>query len=119
MFSYVRAGHPDLILIRDGIGFQGNSTGDLPIGIEASVEFSKATIQLQKGDRIYFFTDGITEANKYGSTKEQVKHLTQVLSDAYNLSLTESLDKVMDMVKETSTGPSPHDDVTILGFEMR
>jgi sigma-B regulation protein RsbU (phosphoserine phosphatase) len=118
-FSYVRAGHPEIIIIRDGVGFTGSSAGDLPIGIDSSVEFSKAIIQLQKGDRIYFITDGITEADKYGSTKKQVQLLLQVLSDAYNQSLTDSLDKVIEMVKSTSTGSAPHDDVTILGFEMR
>jgi sigma-B regulation protein RsbU (phosphoserine phosphatase) len=118
-FTYVRAGHPELIIIRDGVSFTADSKGDLPIGIEGGVEFSKATIQLRRGDRIYLFTDGITEADKYGSARDQVMLLTQVLSDAYNMPLMDSLDKVMDLVKEISTDSLPHDDITILGFEMR
>ncbi|MDD5167809.1 MAG: PAS domain S-box protein [Syntrophales bacterium] len=62
---YASAGHPPFLFIRgtdviclpelDGVG------RNLPIGIMNNIDFTAGEIQLQRGDKIIFYTDGFTD----------------------------------------------------------
>ena len=61
-FNYCRAGHPGTLLQRknqDIVTLQSNGSF---LGMFEDIEFEENTIKLQKGDRLFFYTDGITEA---------------------------------------------------------
>ncbi|MGA0241954.1 MAG: PP2C family protein-serine/threonine phosphatase [Candidatus Marinamargulisbacteria bacterium] len=62
MFTYCRAGHPGIILQRADNELTELETDGTFLGMFNDVEFTEAQIQLKKGDRLFFYTDGITEA---------------------------------------------------------
>jgi len=59
---YANAGHnPPLLLRRDG-EIERLSEGGMVMGVFADAAFKQAELPLQPGDRLLFYTDGITEA---------------------------------------------------------
>jgi serine phosphatase RsbU (regulator of sigma subunit) len=61
MIEYVNAGHtPPLWLSRNGVVELGES--DLLLGVVSRAEFTTRRLQLDPGDSLILFTDGVTEA---------------------------------------------------------
>lgn len=63
--EYLSTGHPPFILIRDGrvemIGGLNRPGTNLPLGMIDQAEFKSAKIRLKSGDRLIFYTDGLTD----------------------------------------------------------
>ena len=62
--SYSSAGHnpPRLIRCRDGTVQALEEVGGPPLGLDEDLEYEETTFELQPGDVMAFYTDGITEA---------------------------------------------------------
>jgi anti-anti-sigma factor len=61
MLRYLNAGHPPAVLMRDGkVVASLDGAGRTPLGLPDQARI--ADQQLQPGDRLLFYTDGITEA---------------------------------------------------------
>ena len=61
-FHYCRAGHPNTLLQRNSNEIIELISQGTFLGMFDTIEFEENSVQLQKGDRLYFYTDGITEA---------------------------------------------------------
>jgi sigma-B regulation protein RsbU (phosphoserine phosphatase) len=60
--TYSRAGHNPPRLVRDGRIVALDGAGGLPLGIMGGQDYHQATVQLERGDLLLLYTDGITEA---------------------------------------------------------
>jgi sigma-B regulation protein RsbU (phosphoserine phosphatase) len=63
--EYCNAGHPYPILASSG-SVQQLDQGDAVLGVFPSWNYNDSKIELKPGDRLYLFTDGITEAARDG-----------------------------------------------------
>ncbi|MGH9432234.1 MAG: PP2C family protein-serine/threonine phosphatase, partial [Terriglobia bacterium] len=64
--TYTNAGHPAPFLFRNG-SLQRLSEGGTVVGLFARVTYDQAVVDLQPGDLILAFTDGMTEPeNSFG-----------------------------------------------------
>jgi phosphoserine phosphatase RsbU/P len=61
--TYCNAGHNAPILIRSGGSVERLHQGGLVLGLAAEAEYEQARVELEPGDRLLLFTDGLTEAN--------------------------------------------------------
>ncbi|MEC8677714.1 MAG: PP2C family protein-serine/threonine phosphatase [Candidatus Margulisiibacteriota bacterium] len=61
-FSYCRAGHPGIILQNQNNDISELNAEGSFLGMFDNIEFEENKVQLSKGDRLFFYTDGITEA---------------------------------------------------------
>src|SRR5690606_26800284 len=60
--EYVNAGHnPPYLLSSDGI-LVVEMTGGLPLGVSVDFAFQSKKLQLNKGDKLLLFTDGVIES---------------------------------------------------------
>jgi sigma-B regulation protein RsbU (phosphoserine phosphatase) len=59
---YSSAGHPRPRLARDGVITELDGRAGLPLGIDSPEEYGEHEIALRSGDRLLFFTDGVSEA---------------------------------------------------------
>jgi sigma-B regulation protein RsbU (phosphoserine phosphatase) len=66
--TYCSAGHEPGILIRDGHMRELN-TGGMVIGVDPEQRYDKEVVQLQKGDTLWIYTDGVPDAMNYGGDK--------------------------------------------------
>src|SRR5438477_11926928 len=60
--EYINAGHPSPILIRHGAAQEAFTEGSFPVGLVPEAEYSSARVQLEPGDTLVLFSDGVTEA---------------------------------------------------------
>ncbi len=60
-FTYTNAGHPSPLLVRKDGSFQTLDSQSRGLGIMPGARYYSNAIQLQSGDRLVIFTDGLTE----------------------------------------------------------
>jgi len=102
-FTYAGSSHPALILWKQNAEkFQKLSSQNMIIGFEKQpVEsFSQDTVQLDSGDRLFFYTDGIIEAEN--ETREQfgIKRLLYIIDKAKEKSSQEIADTVVAYMQD-------------------
>ncbi len=64
--TWSSAGHPSARLVRNGIVGAIDGVHMLPLGIDAEEEYVDSEYQLELGDTLVLYTDGITEARSPG-----------------------------------------------------
>jgi len=118
-FRYVAAGHPGPLIVRKGappIALE-EATG-LPIGLFPT-SYEERSVQLCPGDRIYLYSDGITEAMNASSEEFGTQRLLSQLDELQALPLGQSLDALMVSLEEWRWQESLRDDVSIVALEWK
>ena len=60
--AYASAGHPAPRIVRCGSILTCSGKSGLPLGIQSGEDYQQSTMQLEHGDTLVIFTDGITES---------------------------------------------------------
>jgi sigma-B regulation protein RsbU (phosphoserine phosphatase) len=113
--TYSCAGHnpPRLKRCRDGSLLILNGTNGLPLGITRDESYSQAEQQLDIGDQIIFYTDGVTEAYSPGGDMFGTERLDRVLENCA-LQATALLDDVLRALIEFTADHPADDDRTLV-----
>ncbi|MGA2141260.1 MAG: SpoIIE family protein phosphatase [Brevinematales bacterium] len=80
--------------------------------------FAEDTVKLNKGERLFMFTDGITEAKNSGHEEFGMERLADSIRRNTLCSLEECLQNIFNEVREFNSGDLA-DDITIIGIEMK
>lgn len=75
---YANAGHPAALLIRRDGGCEDLPITGVPIGIFREAAYEACEAQLDPGDTLFIFTDGLTEARNEHEEEYGVHRLSQV-----------------------------------------
>jgi PAS domain S-box-containing protein len=118
-FRYVSAGHPPPVHIPAGQQAGLIESSGFPIGMVRNPEYQDRVIKMKAGDRLYLYTDGIPESNDHEEREFGIERVMKVLNRNRGRSVQESLDNLMHELEEWRSDRSLHDDVTILGFEIK
>jgi len=117
-FEYSNGGHNLPYLIpNDGKVKQLENIGGLLLGAVKDVEYESKIIMLQPGERIFFYTDGITEAFNSDNEEFDEINLEKSLTNNNGLNSEEIVDKVINDVKLFSNGTEQSDDITCLNLK--
>jgi sigma-B regulation protein RsbU (phosphoserine phosphatase) len=108
---YSAAGHPPLLLLRQGVVTEIVENG-LLLGVFPSAAFSTAVHTLAPGDRLVLYTDGIIEAADAKREEFGQSRLQALLQKGAPLSPQEAADLIIVSVQEWSK--SQDDDLTVL-----
>ncbi|MEM7524920.1 MAG: SpoIIE family protein phosphatase [Pseudomonadota bacterium] len=119
VMTYANAGHNPPILLRDGKAEFVPGTGDLALAIIDDVDYECASLEFMAGDRLFVYTDGVTEAlnvddEEYGDerTLALIARLADTPDDAF-------VDAVVADV-DAFVGAAPQaDDITALFVSFR
>jgi sigma-B regulation protein RsbU (phosphoserine phosphatase) len=110
---YVSAGHnPPFVLHRDG-SHERLREGGLVLGVFANQSFQSGTVELQRGDRLVLYTDGVTEASNSEDEEFGEDRLLQVLQQDPTRTAVEIQKNILHAAAEFSHGPW-QDDATLL-----
>lgn len=118
LLRYVLAGHPPPILMRKDQTPQLLTGGGLPVGMFDDAEYEEYGIQLNPGDRLYFYSDGITEARNKQGTMLDTEGLIRFIEESHGDLLKESLMTCVENIRRWCTPLSFADDVSLLALEL-
>ncbi|MBS0206355.1 MAG: PP2C family protein-serine/threonine phosphatase [Planctomycetes bacterium] len=113
--TYACAGHnpPRLKRCQDGSLMDLDHASGLPLGIIPSTTYNEALLQLQPGDQILFYTDGIVEARNPAGKLFGTENLDRVLENCA-LQASGLLDEVLQSVADFVEGHPADDDRTLI-----
>jgi sigma-B regulation protein RsbU (phosphoserine phosphatase) len=114
---YISAGHPGPTLLHAGEAIDLTKS-NLPIGLDASSQFVDHTLQLQDGDRLYAYSDGISEARNSMRELFGAERVSDSIRSSSRRPLSESLATLVGDAAAWINGPFD-DDVSALALEVR
>lgn len=114
--TYINAGHnPPALLKSEGQIVRWLEPTGPAVGISADLDFHQEKLQLDHGQMLLLYTDGVTEARNEKSEFFTRKRLAELIEQPYR-SATEVVDRVKHALEEHGEGAVPYDDVTMLGI---
>ena len=117
---YANAGHEKpFIRHKDGEFKTADVKSGFVLAGMPGYKYQNFEVQLQPGDTIFTYTDGIPEATNEKDEEFGMERLQKVLNDAKNDSVRLMCRKVRMAVKEFSGKAPQFDDITMLSFKMK
>lgn len=112
--TYINAGHNAPILRRNSGVIERLTSGGMPLGIMAGAIYQPDTVQLETGDWLVIFTDGLVEAMNTRGLEYDEQRVLNVLQSGIGAAPEELLQRLMRDL-DAFVGDAPqHDDVTCL-----
>jgi sigma-B regulation protein RsbU (phosphoserine phosphatase) len=110
---YANAGHhPPILMRRDG-SVERLTTMGLVLGVTADWAYESGECRLEAGDRLVFFTDGITEAESPEGEEFGDERLVETIRAADHVSADALIDRLDEAVGGWCCG-KPQDDATLV-----
>ena len=119
-FRYVNAGHEPPYICKQGEGYEAYriKAGFVLAGME-DLRYREGSLQLSAGDRIFLYTDGVTEATDAENQLYGSERLHRVLNDHLDAN-PEALLAAVKADVDRFVGDAPQfDDITMLCMEYR
>ncbi len=118
-FRFASGGHTPLVVQKKAGETDLVDADGMAIGWLEDVEFEETCLQLEPGDRLYFYSDGVPEAmdpelNEYGD-----KRMLQLITEGHSQSLDDAVAGLLASVEKWCNPTGPRDDVSILALEVK
>ena len=116
--SLANAGMPLPILVRKGQSRAIRAEG-VPLGLLENVEYQQETVNLETGDLLVFFSDGITEAPNLQLEEFGTRRLESVLRQNAHKPPQDIVSQVFKDVRAYEAGRPQRDDQTLVVLHVR
>jgi phosphoserine phosphatase RsbU/P len=114
--------HEETIVVRNGGQIERINTMNLgfPIGLEEEITdfIDHTTIQLNTGDGVVLYTDGIPEAYNIDKKQYGIEKLCEIISENWHRSAEEIKTAIIDDVKHFIGEQKVFDDITLVVFKQ-
>lgn len=118
--KYVNCGHnPPLIKRHNGSYEYLDVPTNIVLGVFENVEYNICKTKLKSGDKLFLYTDGITEAYNDKNEMYGEKRLQETLNNCLDLSLNDTLNNITTSIDEFKNSAKQSDDITMLIFEYK
>lgn len=120
--NLVRAGHTPVLhfKVKDN-SFTEYTPGGLGIGLNNGPIFEKSVEQInikpEKGDILFFYTDGITESMNEFKGQFGIKYIKRIIEDSHTQDVEVIKSKIKAALSEFMGQASEQDDITFLVFK--
>jgi PAS domain S-box-containing protein len=119
MLTYADAGHcPALIFRQSESACQWLDAEGMIVGIKKGVVFEEKQLQLESGDVLILYTDGVTEARSDGEELFGDERLCRILREWHWQSPEEIIAEILKNVAEFASAIPLEDDVTIVVMKV-
>ena len=115
---YVSAGHPGPVYVPEERDATILPMTPPAVGIILEAEFVEQRVVLSPGDRLYLYTDGITEAACAGGEQFGGERLARTLGEYRCVTLTESVERLVADVSAWADAAKPTDDLSVVAIEI-
>lgn len=114
VLSYINAGHNPPLIGRANGEVEQLESGGFPLGLIPMAEYEIGQIQLNSGDALIVYSDGVSKANNLKEEEFGMDRLKAVVSKNINRSAAGLRDKVENALSNfTQTAPA-NDDITLV-----
>ena len=111
------AGHWPAIVVGRGGVLRVESTG-LPLGMFHNSEFSATRVQLEPGDTLFLYTDGLSEA-RHADDEYGVERVLTLVRQQAGRQPAELITACLDDLRAFTKGERGLDDLTLLAIRRR
>jgi sigma-B regulation protein RsbU (phosphoserine phosphatase) len=117
--SIASGGHPPAVIHRTETGQCESVRGKGSVlGVLPDVKFESCSVRLDRGDRVFFFTDGIPETRNENYDLIGYDKMEELICRSSRLTLEETLDAIIDEVHRFRGGVPIEDDIVVIGCEI-
>jgi len=120
-FDYANGGHPPPLLIRaaDGSVTPLEGTDGMALAIMEGMDYDEKTVHLSRGDTLFLYTDGVTEAFDPDDQEFGEQRIIDALADGWaRLPTAEMPDRMTELVRAFARGAPQSDDITCVGLRF-
>lgn len=114
LLHWINAGHCAPLLLRRGERLRALDSNALPVGLLEEAEYAAETVQLQPGDRLVIYTDGVSEAQNADGAFFGDKRVRDVLHRHETADYAAVFRALDDELTAFTSGAVQKDDITLL-----
>lgn len=118
--QYCNAGHNSPLLVKASGKWRALKTGGLLLGVFDKQQYKSETLHLEKGDVLFFYTDGLVEAHtpapqyvEFGEPR-----ILEFLLAHRHLRASAIVEAAISYVNEFTAGAHQHDDLTMVVLKV-
>jgi len=117
--DFINAGHPLPILLRDGKVTEPFVEGSYPVGLLPEADYFTVRRELQNGDTLILYSDGITEAINTQGQMFEVARLREAIDGNGDVPLDRLQQVILESLQRFTRGANQRDDITLLLVRYR
>ncbi|MEN6542904.1 SpoIIE family protein phosphatase [Parvibaculum sp.] len=115
-FTYCNCGHNPPLLVRGEGGLEMLTNTGIALAMFDEAPYSSRTIRLRPGDRLFLYSDGITEAHNAEKALFGDDRLEETVKRAVGLPGRQAIDSIIAAVDEFAGDAPQFDDITCLSL---
>jgi sigma-B regulation protein RsbU (phosphoserine phosphatase) len=121
--TYTLAGHPPQIFVPSGRASELMACDGVPIGLLSEDEipedsFQQVKVQISSGDRIYLYSDGLSESANAADEQFENARIRDVIDQSRSLSIDDTIAKILESIREFCGGKPFDDDMSMMAIEI-
>jgi serine phosphatase RsbU (regulator of sigma subunit) len=118
--QYTNAGHNYPVLLRKGQPCEPiEETHGLFLAGFDFTEYGQSELELEPGDRLFLYTDGVTEAHDPANAQYGENRMNEVLEKTRQFPGDQVLDSILEDIKTFSRGAPQFDDITMVVLTIK
>jgi serine phosphatase RsbU (regulator of sigma subunit) len=118
LLQYVNAGHNPQFLLRAAGGIQPLSSTGLPIALYSGQGYKESSVQIGRGDLLFFYTDGLVETENERDEMFGADRLQSLLEAEHSHGIDMVLERVEQSVRDFRGKAEPFDDATMMALRI-
>jgi sigma-B regulation protein RsbU (phosphoserine phosphatase) len=112
---FSNAGHnPPVVIRKKGDVAMFEKTKFIPVGLFEDFEYGESSLQLEPGDKIFLYTDGVSEAENAESVLFGDENLMEIIRENVNASPRDLIHKMEEGLAQHVKGFTQSDDITMM-----
>jgi sigma-B regulation protein RsbU (phosphoserine phosphatase) len=106
-------------LLRRGREIQAIKSHGMPLGMFTRGEFSTVSLDLNPGDLLFLFTDGLTDSKNGSEERYETSRLTRILDGGRRSGPSQAIRECLDDLAEFRGTVPPPDDLTLMAIQRQ
>jgi sigma-B regulation protein RsbU (phosphoserine phosphatase) len=109
-----QAGHPHPLIVNNNGAIRKLGAGGFPVGMFDHAEYESTPFQLNKGERLYLFSDGITDTTNMNGEPLGAERYEHILSRSSKFSLNKTIEAINATLHHWNGDQDFDDDISLL-----
>jgi phosphoserine phosphatase RsbU/P len=118
-FEYVNAGHVPPLLRRKNGALEGLGSANFPVGMFTEAEYQSSRVNLEPGDFLVIYTDGVSEACNVQNDLFEEARLRKIVEAFEGDDVAELAEAIREGVRTFTQGAAQSDDITVLVIQYK